>query len=54
MVEFLLINARKQDLAVAETRIRQRQEWDLMSQAARLEKALRSVRTQLRLAPAGQ
>ena len=54
MVEHLIINARKQELAVAETRIRQRREWKLMSKASRLEKALRSVRTELRLAPIGR
>ena len=49
MVELLLMNAKQTELAVRERTINQRHDWHLIQTADRLDRALRSVRAQLRL-----
>ena len=49
MVELLLMNAKQTELAARERTINQRHDWHLIQAADRLERALRSVRAQLRL-----
>ena len=48
MVEHILIDTHQRNLQLQERTIAQRHEFALMRQADRLEKALRTVRTQLR------
>jgi hypothetical protein len=54
LFETLMSDARQLELSANETTIQHRSQWALITRADKLERALRTVRAQLRFAPLAQ